>query len=149
MTEAPGAPSTDNQTSPGACGLSPVYADLAAEHLTRVDGEVAARRTMARALIEAHAWKRLEMPAWEEDRFSTYLNFVVRTDDVDGLRRHLLSAGFDSRRDYIRPVIDDEHRFPVSCALTRRGLYLPIRSMRSEAQLHRLRDALIRFDAKS
>lgn len=125
MTEQPAQGGVASSTT----ALHSAFAAIARQHLRRADSEAESRRAAARALIDAHPWRRLRMPAWEEDRRATYLNFVVRTDDPRRLRLRLLRAGFDTRRDYLRAIDDDPGRFPVSARLPREGVYLPIKSL--------------------
>lgn len=129
--------------------LHPACARVALAHLPSVAGEVALRRRLARRIVGARPWRRLSMPAWEEDRASTWLNLVVRTEDPPALRRHLLRAGFDSRPDYLGSIAVDAAQSPVASSLARRGLYLPIRALRGEADADALITALDRYEAGS
>ncbi|MFT6398994.1 MAG: dTDP-4-amino-4,6-dideoxygalactose transaminase/Fe-S-cluster formation regulator IscX/YfhJ, partial [Bradymonadia bacterium] len=134
-------------SSPTRKALAGPYASIARTHLTTVATEVAERRDCAHALIEAAqaagVSENLQFPARETDRTNTFLNFVVRSEQPKALRARLLSAGFDTRRDYILPMNRDDEQFPHSNELTRTGVYLPVRSLRT-AEIGKLVQALAR-----
>lgn len=143
MTETPAPPGDPSDLERG---LAPAFAGVALAHLQSVEGETTRRRDIARSIIEAKRWRRLEMPAWETDREATFLNFVVRTPEPSRLRRHLLAAGFDTRMDYLRPALAEETALPMATRLAREGVYLPIRSLYRQKEVVRLIDRLSSFD---
>ncbi len=129
-----------------ARALAPPFADVALRHLPHVAGQIAARRAAAEAIVGARRWRRLELPPLDRDRQATWLNLVVRTPEPEALRRHLLAAGFDTRRDYLSPAAAPA-RLPVAARLAREGVYLPVRSLADLRDTQRLVDALAAFDA--
>lgn len=141
MTERP-----SGRGAAAPCRLAAAHASVALDHLPRVAGEIEERRRVAAALIGSRRFRRLALPRWEDDRFDTYLNFVVRTSQPRALRIHLLRAGFDTRGDYLGPLDSDRAAYPVSTRLAVEGVYLPIRSLGRERERRALVDALVAFD---
>lgn len=140
MTERP-AP-TEPRAWPTLARLPAPCARLAREHLARVGADVDRQRALARRVLDAGPWPRVGLGAWEDDRHATFLNLVARVDDPWAFRRHLLRHGHDARSDYLTSSTGDAARFPVSHCLARRGVFLPVRALRDEADADRLVGAL-------
>jgi dTDP-4-amino-4,6-dideoxygalactose transaminase len=128
MTEPPRDPS-EPVTRPPEFGIAPAWAAVACHHLQSVEAERAARERAARTLIESTDWGEIEPPPFETDRRSAWLNFVVRVSNVPAFRKHLLAAGFDTRRDYILAMSAASNELPRARALESRGVYLPLRTV--------------------
>jgi dTDP-3-amino-3,4,6-trideoxy-alpha-D-glucose transaminase len=128
--------------------LNEIQAAIGADQLAVANQWVEARRrnaaTYTRLLTEARA--PIELPPQRDYAWSSYLHYVIRTDDRDALREHLLAQGIEAKIHFAIPI--HLHRafarafgiprgtFPAAERLCDRVLSLPVAPHVTDADVH-------------
>jgi dTDP-4-amino-4,6-dideoxygalactose transaminase len=132
--------------------MTNVCAAIGRAQLERLPEFNLARRGNAAYLTEGLRETAVETPTVPSDVRSVYHQYTVRTDDRDGLRRHLEDRGVDSAVHYPTPIHRQaayDHvsgRYPVAERAAERVLSLPVHPGLSTADLDAVVDAVRSFD---
>jgi len=136
--------------------LDTIQAAVLGAKLPHLDAWNAARRRLAALYDEALAGTSVRTPATAPGREHVFHLYVVRSRERDALRAHLDASGIDTGIHYPIPIhLQPAYGhlgygpgdFPVTEALAREALSLPMYAELPEQAVRRVADAVRAFDA--